>query len=378
MYYSISIPSTISFLLWTTIIYGQYVSHRLAISQVTDNLYNDQPPVAAARFMAWRTDEQGDYNISVHDFGRDSTYCIANGNTNDVGLAINDHYLVWNAQSDINSEIMLYDLLTQTTYNLSDNLSDDLYPALDNHYIVWQRNNFYSSDIILYDLQTQKTHTLSNGNYNMMPQIADNFVVWKMKENLDSEVEQILLYDIKRHTTTSLASSKHISNLCIKGTYVAWAANQSIYETDNEIFLYDIARKTTLQVTHNLQEDNCFALLPPYLAFTHNDGNDDEIYLYQIDGNSSPQALTDNNTDDIFPVLNKHSVAWCGATESGIEIFLYPIGTGKTQQITCSGGFQTHATLNEEYLMWCSFDFDGFDTDIFKTNLPIQATAAQK
>lgn len=98
------------------------------------------------------------------------------------------------------------------------------------------------------------------------------------------------------------------------------------------------------------------------------------------DQNGKVTFLTDENVTHANPVISGDRVAWTAQLESGWQIFIHQISTGKTTQLTKTGN-NVNPQISENYLAWEGykqgtwqiFIFDGIKiTQLTKDDSPKQ------
>ena len=151
----------------------------------------------------------------------------------------------------------------------------------------------------------------------------------------------------------------------IENKNVVWSGNDG---NDEEIYLYDHKNATVIQLTDNDTYDETPQISGNNVVWSGNDGNDNEIYLYN--GTETIQ-LTDNDTDDREPQISGNNVAWLGYEGSfnyrfppESEIYLYN-GT-ETIQLTDNDTYKSGFDIEGNNVTWSASD--GKDNEIYFYN----------
>ena len=109
------------------------------------------------------------------------------------------------------------------------------------------------------------------------------------------------------------------------------------------------------QVTENSYEDSSPFIDENIVVWQGHDGNDREIFLYDIsDPNAEPMQITNNAFGDISPQTDGNCVVWLGFSRSGGEIFLYDILSEETSQITNDTNVDSPPQIANGRVVWTS------------------------
>ncbi|MDJ0593277.1 MAG: carbohydrate-binding protein [Pleurocapsa sp. MO_226.B13] len=148
----------------------------------------------------------------------------------------------------------------------------------------------------------------------------------------------------------------------ISGKNIAWVGNDG---NDDEIFLYDHENGSVIQLTNNDTYDSNPQIEGNNVVWSSSDGNDREIYLYN---GSQIIQLTDNDVDDDNPQISDGNVAWL-SYEGEPNYRYYPDnaiyfydGTNTTR-LTDAETVKSSFSLSGNNLAWS--DYDGKDSEIY-------------
>lgn len=144
---------------------------------------------------------------------------------------------------------------------------------------------------------------------------------------------------------------------------------------DWEIFVYNSSIGVTTQITNNLFDDGIgFCSQNPIwdcdkprisngrIVWAGFDGNDWEIFLYDVSSGTIAQ-ITNNNVNDLNPRIDGNIVAYRGFDGNDDEVFSYNIASGITTQITNDNFWFSSLWVSQGRIVWSNFD--GMDTEIF-------------
>ena len=320
-----------------------------AISQITDNSYEDySPQINSSGYVVW----YGNGEIFLYD-GTSIRQITDNPYGGGFMPQINDNgYVVWVGDDATDDEIFLYDGIG--IRQLTDNSYYDYSPQINNNgYVVWSADYY---EIFLYDGISIKQITDSSYHdmypqmvVNAKPQINNNgYVVWESWD-VDGIDHQIFLYDgigITQITDNHGGYDPQIND----NGYVVWY-RWDFNGGDYEIFLYDgISIK---QITNNSYDDWTPQINNNgYVVWEGSDGSDHEIFLY--DGTGIKQ-ISNNSYEDWNPQINNNGyVVWEGYDSHDTEVFLYN-GTS-TIQITDNAYADDYPQLNDKGdIVWHGF-----------------------
>jgi hypothetical protein len=118
------------------------------------------------------------------------------------------------------------------------------------------------------------------------------------------------------------------------------------------------------RVTTNAYEETSPHIKGNYLAWQGHDGNDSEIFRYNVVTKEAPVPITNNKFDDISPQTDGNYVVWLGFSQPngpdgevllpGGEIFLYDISNGQTTRITNDSNVDSAPQIANGRVVWAS------------------------
>ena len=145
----------------------------------------------------------------------------------------------------------------------------------------------------------------------------------------------------------------------IHGNYVVWIEYDG---NDQEIFLYDIATGITSQITNNDITDGAGDIYGDKIVWTGWEKSYDgswgaEIYLYDISTGITTE-ITNDVYDDWSPKIDGNKVVWYGFNGNDHEIYFYDITTGTTTQITNNNFDDSDPKISGDYIIWGGWVFE--------------------
>ncbi len=239
--------------------------------------------------------------------------------------ALHGMTLVWQARGGLagavsgsaDREIFLCDLASLQVVQLTDDDADDTLPQTDGEYVVWQKyDSAAGRRIFLYRIAAGSPAggemiSPADGSDNHGPRIAAGHVVWTSQLVTDSyRPGRIMLYQAGGQQAATVISdpAADCSDPRLDAEKVVWLQTGTDGSVDH--WYYDltadtpVARPVPDRFTFNRTPtmDNHLDVL------ARRDGTDSEIFLYSR--NKGFWRITDNSTDDRFPVISQNHIAW--------------------------------------------------------------------
>jgi len=289
----------------------------------------------------------------------------------DLKPQLNDSgFIVWEGEVGTQDDIFLYN--GTSTINLSNTDFEENFPQINNNgQVVWTENNTTDGviDVYLYDNALPPTNiTLDTNAWAWSPQINDNGdIVWYDTRN-DGEVylKEYGALTITLSELDGLNTLEDTNPQINNNGDVVWVRNDG---NDDEIMLYESNTSTITMLSNNSTGDNGPQINDNgYVVWDAWDGIDNEIFLY--DGVNVIQ-ITDNTTNDYNGQINGNGyVVWVG-NDGDQEIFLYD--GANTIQLTDNDGLDDSSPqINNSYITWSGYD--GNDEEIFLLSAPAGTT----
>jgi hypothetical protein len=186
--------------------------------------------------------------------------------------------------------------------------------TINNNRIVWESSG-PSNRIYMYDIPTG-TESLIYSNIpasGLHPAITGDNIFWGYSSG-------IRFHDYGSGITTILASpDNHNLVSDADGNYAVWYS--SSFGTDEEVYLYDINSNSTVQMTDNNENDDQPRISGDYMVWV----KDYDIYLQDINTNSSTQ-LTNTGVPESYPDISGDYVIW----KNQFEVYLHDLNAGTT------------------------------------------------
>ena len=239
--------------------------------------------------------------------------------------ALHGMTLVWQARGGLPGsvsggadwEIFACDLDTLQVSQLTDDDSEDTLPQTDGDYVVWQKYDpAHGNRIFIHRIGGAgpaggEMISLADGSDNYAPRIGAGHVVWTSQLVTDSyHPGRIMLYEAgSRQDAQSISNpAMDAGDPRIDTTRVIWRQQ----EADGSVTLwyYDLADESPVAKSaparfvcnRSPAEEGQVDVL------ARRDGSDSEIFLYSR--NKGLTRVTDNGSDDHYPVISENHVAW--------------------------------------------------------------------
>lgn len=149
-----------------------------------------------------------------------------------------------------------------------------------------------------------------------------------------------------------------------------WSSKELGVDGDYEILLYDETTQTIKQITDN-QTNDIFPLVGGgNVVWSGFDGNDYEIFLFLSETNEVRQ-LTNNDVNDYAQDIDITSIIWNSAFPNGPSAaFYYDIQTDSTAELlmpnqTSHSKDNFAVQLNNEQVLWHGFDGNDYEVLLF-------------
>lgn len=235
--------------------------------------------------------------------------------------AINGMILVWEARGGLEGtqsgtgdlEIFACDLAIQEIRQITDDDSDDIHPQTDGNFIVWQKFKKGSGNrIFLFDIQNGSSEMISPPDLDgYAPLIADGKVVWTAQKTTAAyEAGEIMLYDAAEGSAPEVisATDDDCSDPHISPNFVVWLQQTADGVLTQWAYGLNAYSPSPEPADNRLISDMSASSDRNYSVIARRGGGDSEIFL--LDGTGGQFRITDNDTDDKYPVMSRNHAAW--------------------------------------------------------------------
>lgn len=128
--------------------------------------------------------------------------------------------------------------------------------------------------------------------------------------------------------------------------YIVWQGDDG---NDFEIYLYDITNQIEIPLTNNQYGDSSPDIYEDFIVWSGNG----EIYLYNLNTGNAKKLTKDGGVkNNIFPLISKDKIVWTALNNSGgSELYFLDINTGSITLIPHSEG-AINKQMNNDYIIW--------------------------
>lgn len=360
------------------------------IEQITNNSVNDiASGISGSNVVFNRVNQAGDVQenddlndtsreVFLYDVAQGKLKQITNNNAPDFPTGISGNNVVGNTVETFfgqpSPEPFFYDgtqdqLIPLSTNSLLSQLgvNTGFPPVIQGDTVAWSAFADFDIDleIFTYDIQTQTTTQITSDTVNQVPiGVSDTYILWN-EINLEGQSEEVFLYDRNTGQLRQLSSGSGLNAaIGLSDEIAAWTGFDG---NDLEIFFYDLQTGITTQVTNNSVDDvgvEISGLSGRNLVWNGLDGDDFDVFFY--DGLSgTTRQLTNNETGDVAIGISGSNVIWSSFDQNGKadEVFFYNGSENATTQVTNSDTSNFAVGISGTNIVWNAFD--GNDTEVF-------------
>lgn len=294
----------------------------IPVVQLTFNNTDDEAPTLWGNSVGWSWCDptHADAEMMIQhglNFGDPQTRL--NSNTyNDQEGSLGSGGMAYQSWDGTDWDIQVYN--GGASLAITNDATSDVNPNMYGNTVVWERWSATDTEIMVYDGSSTSQLT-NNGGADAEPTVFGNSIVWQ-SSTTSAPNDSITDFDIMHYdgsTVTNLTQSLFTSNNThadIDGTNVVW---QGFDGNDWEIFLFD--GSAISQLTNNNVDELNPVVSGDYIAWSGDDGNDTEIFRYSLTSAAVTQ-ITDNVFNDVLPSLFNDTVAWQGFDGNDYEIYV--------------------------------------------------------
>lgn len=214
-------------------------------------------------------------------------------------------------------ELVVCDLAGRTLSQLTTNFFYVANPVFSGHRLAFQGWDGNDYEIYLHDFDTGETTVITENTFDDIdPKLDGDTLVWVGHPLVTTE---IFYYDIPSGNMRKLSSSSTTANThpSLWNGKVVWQARDDD-GNDTEIFYFDGSR--IIKLTSNVWDDIDPVIRDNVIAWSsYVDLGDAEIMALDLSDNI-PVQLSDDASDDKFPVTAKGFIVWQADSDDGHSI----------------------------------------------------------
>lgn len=361
------------------------------VIQLTDNSFADIQPQLSGNNLVW-IGQEADFSSDIYFADllvqSDPVALTSDGLFKDH-LRISGPNLVWEAASSVD-DFNTYEIHglnlddTNPPFQLTDNDISDRKPQISGDNTVWFGRDHYGSsndsriyhfDLSLVD-QEEPTKLLDDGNWYYWPVISGNHVAWYYGDGSDSE---IMYYNLDQQddpvqltSTSAFVSELQFSHS--KLWWKGWHGNiqyLDLNQPSSPVEIYDVDPNG-----YSLYLDGA----DNYAVWSRWDGDQRDLFYYNLNGGGNPVQLTNDSISDYNPVISGGYILWQRGEGDATEIFYYDlINDGPITQLTENDFHDGEPIALGSTFVWEGGYIDQKETyEIFTTELPMLSTSSRE
>jgi len=252
---------------------------------------------------------------------------------------------------------------------VAENDYNEYNPKVEDNYVVYEAEvTPENKDIYLYDVETETETILDAEDYDAYdPQIVGDYVIYEAE--VAPEDTNLYSYNLTTEEATPIAETS-----VAEGNADVWGNGNAVYEyqtseTNTDIYYYDALTGEATPITDTSGNEINPHIAGNYVAWQGWDGDDWEIYRYDITTETTEQ-LTDNEIDDYAPDLSKdgHVVYQQDESQYNTDVYAYT-DTGTLALGTSSGG-EISPEIHGGSVTWQAWD--GEDFEVYSAEITLE------
>ena len=283
-----------------------FLYNGISVSQFTNNSVNEQNLFASEKYIAWnwRDPVAGD-DIFLYDGTTASQLTAAGYN---YRPKIHGERMVW----EVSGGIVLYDISSGSKRSLS-----GMDPWINGNWVSLTLRELGFDYAYVYDISTQTYQKLGIGRST---RVNDDYVAYHY---YDGDNNQVMLHKRASSVTSQLTESGTSQmDINLDGNHLLWVRSSGDSRTLNDYLLFhDIATATTKVIATNVGMYDYVSMDGNLIVYAGYDGNDFEIFIYEIDSGITRQ-LTNNDYSDRDPRVRGQRIAWTQSDAKEDEVVM--------------------------------------------------------
>ncbi|MCD1296122.1 hypothetical protein CUJ83_14050 [Methanocella sp. CWC-04] len=228
----------------------------------------------------------------------------------------------------------------QDDVRLNKELSVYYNPGIWEDYVVYENSQNGVNRVYLFDTKTSTEIKIAEGNIMSYGCIGNGKVVL-----IDRDNYKMFVYDIETNTNSTLIleENKPRFNPDIYGRRIAFCQDDGGYNdhygqwmSKFSIYITDYVDSTTSCIVPDISEPTDIRLYDNYVVWTSYDGQNSDIYMFNIPKGSMTK-ITDGNAKNDHPRIYDNYVIYHSNAKDGQHIYSYNIDTEETRMISSVG-----------------------------------------
>lgn len=288
---------------------GDYVvfqTHKNGLNEFTGRRGLIKQRISLYKISTEETITLAESEVTESGFTEGYEFPIISGN-NVVWIEYSANYEDWNKPY----ELMLYDIESESTRKLVDiNKEKDSNFDIYNDKIVYEGPKYcdpeYCLNVVsevspghrliesaeegdqdtwLYDIDTnEKTRITSNEEYQGMPRIYENTIVWVDYRSIAEGKKEIYMYNIVSREEGPLnidykSSGSGHTTLSISDNQIVWTDHRN---ENSDVYWYDIERNIEQRITFNSNQQGDAKIDGNYIVWVDHRNNRQDLYMLKL------------------------------------------------------------------------------------------------
>ncbi len=324
------------------------------VTQLTDNLFNDERPVIANHTIFW---QQADGVIISYDINRAYAHEFIQIPASSY-FAIDAETMVW--QQKENKQDFIYFASTENAGLYRIAAGGDLVqnPQIKRQRLTWCVSHNDEYILCLLNLKNQKIRRIHlNQSDQPATCLGSRFLAYSA---IDQGQHQIKIMDIRNGNIKTISNPgfRNGKPFC-QGMRVSWEAYDG---HDYEIFCYDDYTGCTYRVTDNEFDDLNPRLSHDMLSWMQVNKHENNIALMELE-NMTLKFLKVNKLQGKYFTMDDDFVVWVNESGNNKRLQIYDITAQSYRQLANYDCSNAHPYLLNHLIVWQGFD--GTDDEIF-------------
>jgi beta propeller repeat protein len=341
-------------------------------TKLTNNDINDtNPHIAGNGDISWeRESSENNHNIWYYGAENEASRAIANNPSNETDPYISSQeektYIVYEREMGAENTNIYYWNSEGVNTVVADTPNNETNPEVYGDYVVYEYESTpENKDIYLYNQSNETTIEIANSESNEYnAHLFGDYVIYESESSAGNT--DIYRYDITNGETTEIATTANGET-----NAQVWGNGHVVYEyqsgnNNSDIRYYDNITGQTVTLADSIYNETHGDIAGQYIAWQGWDGNDWEVYRYDI-ASQTTERLTDNDVNDYAPevsadgyVVYQHDVS-----ENNSDIYLYT-DTG-TLTLGQSQYNETNYEIYGSQVTWQAWD--GNDWEVYAAEI---------
>jgi hypothetical protein len=280
---------------------------------------------------------------------------LTDSTVNDISPRVGGGVIAWSNDADGDQEIYAFD--TSAVQSTVVRVTDNDFPDNDfevGNGIIWWRADYDGAGekLLSYDVKAALYTTLVSGDRQEVPGFLPPVTWSQISRDLQVRAQRLDGGEARAISSPSLDLQDQV---VVQGQIAAWTALDG---NDREIYYYDLSASasTVVRVTDNDWLDDSIWLEEGILSWRSYDGNDGEIFACDLSSPTpTPVQITDNIWEDERPRVKNGLVVWEGdpdATESEIYYYDFNKSAPSVVRLTNNTGFDGLPETDGTLIAW--------------------------